>query len=395
MIGVALKGLITRKLRATLTALAVVVGVAMIGGTFVLTDTLNRAFDSPFTEIYENTDAVVSGTSVIDSEIGSEQPVPADLLDQIRELPEVKAATGFVEDSATLIDRDGEPISTGGAPTLAFSVDVDEQLFNPLNLTDGRWPGGAGEVVFDAGTAEDQGFAVGDSLGVAADGPIQRFDIVGIAKFGSVDSIGGATFSLFDVRTAQTLLNKEGHFDGISVAARDGLTQDELVTRIAPILPPSAEVVTGTSQVRTDRKDIADGLSFIRNFLLGFGGVALFVGAFVIFNTLSITVAQRTRELATLRTLGASRRQVLTSVLVEAAAIGLLAAIAGLIVGVGFAQGLNQLFVALGVDLSQTGTVIATRTIVVGLIVGTAVTVLAGLFPAIRATRVGPDRRGP
>ena len=390
MIGVALKGLTTRKLRAALTAMAVVLGIAMIGGTFVLTDTMNRAFDSLFSASYENTDAVISGVSIIDADLGAAPTIPAALLDDIRALPDVKAATGYVQDSATLIDRDGNAITTGGAPTFAFSIEEDEALFNPLNLADGRWPSDATEVVIDAGTADKESFAVGDSIDIAADGPIQTFEIVGIAKFGSVDSIGGATFALFDVETAQALFDKPGQFDGISVAGKGDLTQDELVSRIAPMLPPAAEVATGESQVEADRRDVAEGLGFLRNFLLGFGGVALFVGAFVIFNTLSITVAQRTRELATLRTLGASRRQVLGSVLVEAGIIGLVASAIGLLVGVGLAEALNQLFVALGIDLPQTSTVIATRTILVSLLVGTIVTLVAGLAPALRATRVPP-----
>ncbi len=390
MISVALKGLTTRKLRAALTAMAVVLGIAMIGGTFVLTDTMNRAFDSLFSETYENTDAVISGVSVIDTDLGADPTIPAGFLDDVRALPDVEAATGYVQDSATLIGRDGNAITTGGAPTFAFSIEEDEPLFNPLNLTDGRWPSGATEVAIDAGTADKESFAVGDSIEIATDGPTQTFEIVGVAKFGSVDSIGGATFALFDTQTAQALFDKRGEFDGLSVTARGDLTQDELVARIAPTLPSIAEVATGESQVEADRRDVADGLGFFRNFLLGFGGVALFVGAFVIFNTLSITVAQRTRELATLRTLGASRRQVLGSVLVEAAAIGLVASAIGLLVGIGLAEGLNQLLVALGIDLPQTSMVIATRTILVSLLVGTIVTVVAGLAPAVRATRVAP-----
>ena len=266
----------------------------------------------------------------------------------------------------------------------------DEPLFNPLNLTDGRWPAGAGEVVIDTGTASDESFGVGDAIDIAANGPVQSFEIVGVAKFGSVDSIGGATFALFDVSTAQQLFDKEGGFDGISVVAHDGLTQEQLVASIGSILPPTAAVETGEAEARSDRNDVAEGLEFIRNFLLAFGGIALFVGAFVIFNTLSITVAQRTRELATLRTIGGSRRQVLASVLLEADMIGLIAGTAGLLLGIGLAQALNQLFIALGIDLPQTGTIVATRTIIVSLIVGTVVTVLAGLASALRETRVAP-----
>ena len=227
-------------------------------------------------------------------------------------------------------------------------------------------------------------------IGVAALGPVEQYEITGIARFGSVDSIGGATFAVFDVPTAQVLFRKQGHFDSISVAAKQGVYPDELVQALEPLVPATAEVQTGAAQAAADSADTNEGIAFITYFLLGFGGVALFVGAFVIFNTLSITVAQRTREFATLRTLGGSRRQVLASVVLEGFVIGLLASIIGLFLGLGVGKGMNALFVAVGIDLPQAGTVFATRTIVVSLIVGTTVTVLASIVPALRATRVPP-----
>jgi putative ABC transport system permease protein len=211
-----------------------------------------------------------------------------------------------------------------------------------------------------------------------------------VAKFGSVDSIGGATFAVFDVPTAQALFQKEGQYDAISVAAKAGTSPEELVRSLEPLVPTTAEVQTGAAQASADAADTNDDIAFITYFLLGFGGVALFVGAFVIFNTLSITVAQRTREFATVRTLGGSRRQVLWSVVIEGFVIGVLASVVGLFLGLGVGKGLNSLFVAFGLDLPQAGTVFATRTIVVSLLVGTSVTVLASIAPALRATRVPP-----
>jgi putative ABC transport system permease protein len=397
MIGVTLRGLAGRKLRGFLTAIAVVLGVAMISGAYVLTDTFQKAFDNIFDESYVGTDAVVSGKQLLDFSSSGRAPVPAGLLDEIRALPEVQAAAGGIFDiqsnsnPAQLVDADGKKIGgAGGSPTFGVGLDSSELRFTPLSLSEGQWAHGADQVVIDANTASDHGFAVGDRVGVAALGPVRQYEITGIAKFGSVDSIGGATFAVFDVPTAQALFEKEGHFDTISVAAKAGISPDELVRALQPIAPTSAEVKTGAAQASADAADTNEGIAFITYFLLGFGGVALFVGAFVIFNTLSITVAQRTREFATLRTLGGSRRQVLGSVVVEGFVLGLLASVVGLFLGLGVGKGLNTLFVAFGIDLPQAGTVFATRTIVISLIVGTSVTVLASIVPALRATRVPP-----
>ena len=239
-------------------------------------------------------------------------------------------------------------------------------------------------------SAGDEDLKLGDRIGVAALGPAQEFTIVGIAKYGDLSSIGGATFAIFDVPTAQKLLDKEGQLDAVTVAAADGTTPEQLTERIQSELGSDFTVRTGVEQANEESSEIATFTTIIRYFLLSFAGIALFVGAFVIFNTLSITVAQRMREFATLRTLGASRRQVLRSVILEALVIGLGASIVGLFSGLALAVGLNALFKALNLDLPQTQTVFATRTIVVSLLVGTLVTLVAGLFPAIRATRVPP-----
>ena len=397
MMGVTLRGLAGRKIRGLLTALAVVIGVAMISGTYVLTDTFQKAFDSIFEESYAGTDAVVSGKQLVEFSSSGRAPVPASVLDEIRALPEVEAASGGIFDlqsnsnPAQLVDEDGTKIGgAGGAPTLGVGLDSSELRFTPLSLSEGEWAQGADEVVIDANTAGDGGYAVGDTVGVAALGPVERYEITGIARFGSVDSLGGATFAVFDLPTAQALFQKEGHFDSISVAAKEGVSPEQLVQAIEPLVPATAEVKTGSAQASEDAEGTNEGIAFITYFLLGFGGIALFVGAFVIFNTLSITVAQRTREFATLRTLGGSRRQVLASVVVEGFVLGLLASVVGLFLGLGVGKGMNALFVAFGLDLPQAGTVFATRTIVVSLIVGTTVTVLSSILPALRATRVPP-----
>ena len=218
-------------------------------------------------------------------------------------------------------------------------------------------------------------------------GSQSRYEVTGIATFGEVDSLGGATMAIWDLETAQTLLDKEGRFDGISIAAKEGTSSDELVRAVQPLVPASLEVKDSQKQAAADAKETNGFVNIIRYFLLGFGAIALFVGAFVIFNTLSITVAQRTREFATLRTLGASRKQVMRSVVIEGLVIGLLASVVGLFAGVGIAKAMNAL---IGGDLPEAGLVFAPRTIVISLLLGTVITLLASIMPALRATRVPP-----
>ena len=392
MTKVALKGLAGRKLRAVLTAVAIVLGVAMISGTYVLTDTIKSAFGTVFTQVYKNTDAVITGKSAIgNSNNGLPPSFSQSLLPKVRALPGVAAADGGVSDFAYLVGRDGKVISGHGAPPLAFSVHPHgEQRFNPLELVGGAWPVGPSEVAIDANTAAKNGYEAGETIGVIARGPVKTYRISGIVKIGGVSSLGGATMAIFDFSTAQKIFHKQGKLDGIDIAAKPGTKPEALVQEIKPLLPPTAQVRTAHAEAQQATKDTNGFLSIFNDFLLAFAGVALFVGIFVIANTLSITVTQRTRELATLRTLGASRRQVLGSVLVEAFVIGLLASVTGLFLGLALAKGLNALFVSFGIDLPQAGTVFATRTIVVSLVVGVVITVLAALRPALRATRVAP-----
>jgi putative ABC transport system permease protein len=395
MTRVALKGLARRKLRALLTALAIVLGVAMISGSLVLTDTISKAFHEIFTGSYAHTDAVVSGRSLVTDSNGGAATVSAATLARIRALPDVAAASGAVFDlngestQARLVGRDGKTIQSNGNPTFGFGLDPSQPRFNPMHLVDGRWARGTSEVVIDAETAHAHGFRVGDSIGVSAQGPVERFRIVGLARYGDVSSLGGATFAVFPVSEAQRLLQIHG-YTAVSVAARRGVSASRLVRELRAAVPANELVRTGAEQAKTDAKDVAGFVSFIRGFLLAFGGIALLVGAFVIFNTLSITVAQRTRELATLRTLGASRRQVLRSVFLEAVALGALASAVGLGVGFGLARGLSAVFGALGLSLPETSAVYATHTFVAAIAVGVGVTVLAGIAPAVRATRVPP-----
>ena len=390
---VALKGLLGRKLRVALTAIAIVLGVAMVSGTYVLTDTIKSAFATVFTQVYKNSDAVITGKSAIgnDNSGRSAAPsLPASLLPEVQRLPGVALASGGVSDTAQIVGHNGKVISRGGAPGLAFSYEPIGQRFNPLVLTSGTWPSRPDEVAIDSDTASKDGFATGQEVGIIARGPVRRFRIVGTAKFGSVSSLGGATMAIFTLPTAQQIFQKQGRYDTINIAAKSGTSPAELVSEIRPLLPTDAQVRTGQAQAQQATKDTSGFLNIFQSFLLAFGGIALFVGSFVIANTLSITIAQRTRELATLRTLGATRRQVLRSVMLEALVIGLLASIVGLFAGLGLARGLNALLVSFGIDLPQTGTVFATRTIIISLLLGVLVTLVAALRPAWRATHVPP-----
>ena len=389
----ALKGLLGRKLRTALTAIAIVLGVTMVSGTYVLTDSIDQAFDSIFTEVREGSNVVVSGRAAFDLSEGSGASAPSfdeSVLEDVRAVEGVQAAEGSVDsETAQFIGEDGKAIVYGGAPNLGFSIADGESQFNPLNLVEGGWPG-PDEVVVDAATADKEDFEVGDEVGVQAAGPLERLRISGIITFGSVGSIGGATLAGFDLETAQRLFDKEGELDEIAVAARAGVSDAELAAQIRDVLPENTQVISAEQQAEEDAAETNEFITFLQGFLLAFAGIALFVGSFVIANSLSITIAQRTREFATIRTLGGSRRQVLGSIVIEALVVGILASLAGLFLGLGLASLLFELFDAIGFTLPNSGLLFETRTIVVSLLVGVLVTLLASLRPALRATRVPP-----
>ncbi|MDQ1457810.1 MAG: putative transport system permease protein, partial [Actinomycetota bacterium] len=392
MIRVALAGILGRKLRTALTAVAVVLGVAMVSGTLTLTGSIDHAFNYIFTSVRQGSDAVITGKAAFDvsNGQGSFAPtLPASLLDRVRALPDVALADGEVDDFVTLIDAKGKAIVVGGAPNLGFSIERGNSPFNPLRLVSGTWPG-SGEIVIDKTTAKRKHFGVGDTIGAQAAGPVTRFRISGIVKFGTAGSLGGATLAGFDLPTAQQLFDKPGRLDQIAIAKKPGVDQQALLRQVRGILPKTAQARTGTAQAQEDQKQTDSFISFLRDFLLAFGGIALFVGSFVIANSLSITIAQRTRELATMRTLGASRRQVLMSIVVEALVMGVLASVTGLFLGFGLAKLLFKLFDAVGFTLPNSGIIFSGSTVVIALLAGIVVTLLASLRPAIRATRVPP-----
>jgi putative ABC transport system permease protein len=384
----ALRGLAARKLRSALTVVAVLLGVTMIAGTFVLTDTIKRAFDDIFSAQTKGADVVVSGRTEVESEFSQPRPLDAKLLAEIRSLPEVAQVAGQINDVAAVVGRDGKIVKTGGAPTIAATW--MPKPFAAIGISRGRPPTGSGEIAMDAATADKEGFRLGDPVTVATGQPKRPFKLVGLATIGQSAGLGGATFVVFDLKTAQALFDKEGHVDFAFVAAKSGVSDADLQRRLAALLPHSAQVRTAAQEADKLGEDIRQALTFLTTGLLAFAFIAVLVGAFLIFNTFSITVAQRSRELALLRTLGATRRQVLNSVLLEALTIGIVGSVVGIAAGLGFASAINALFKALGIDLPTTSLVLESRTVIVCLIVGTVVTLAGALAPALRATRVAP-----
>ena len=384
MIAVALKGLLGRKTRTILTALAIVLGTGMVSATLIFTDTLHHAFNGVFSAPYKQSSVVVSGKQIVTGAANTPS-VPASLVARIKQVPGVEAASGgFLFATVKLVGANGKAIGNGG-PQFGFGVDPADKRFTPLALTSGRWPSGPGEIAIGAVTAAKEHYTVGDTIGAKGTGLVHHYTITGLAEIPGVSS-GSATLAAFDVSTAQALLDKQGRYDSISVVASRGVTPGALAARIRPLLSQTETVRTSAAEAASVNKSVTGGLSGIKYILLAFGGIALFVGAFVIFNTISMTVAQRTRELATLRTLGASRRQVLRTVLLESAVIGAVASLFGLVLGFGLFKALEKLFTG----LPQAATVFSVQTVVVTIVLGTGITLLAGLFPALRATRVPP-----
>ena len=387
MTKVALRGIGARKLRAFTTWLAIFLGVALVAGTYVLTDTINKSFEEIFSESLKGTDVAITARQDIQTNDATPPGFPADLIDRVRKVDGVEAAAGSVFASGRFVDEKGDPIGNSFAPN--FISSLLPPRFEALDYVEGRKPRSPTEASIDTQTADTGNLKVGSKLRLAGAHEAKTYTVVGLTKLGDT-SFGGAGIAQVLLPQAQQITDRVGQFDQISVSASDGVTPEGLRDRIARVMPRQVQVETGEEAAQRQTDDIAENLSFFRIALLVFAGVSLFVGAFQIFNTFSITVAQRTREFGMLRTLGASRRQILASVGIEALTLGILGAAAGIAGGIGFAYAINELFKAVGIDLPNTGTVIEARTVIVSLIVGVVVTVFAALNPALRATRVTP-----
>ena len=379
--------------RLLATMAAVILGISFLAGTLIFTDSVQQAFDDLFATVFETTDAQVRSSETVDAGFGIELRGRIDdsLVELVQAVDGVEAAEGFVQGTATVIGAAGEPIGDPGQgpPTFGFSWGVDDEL-NQFTIKEGRAPSTGDEVVLDGNTADLGEFAVGDTVTVLTTAGSNQFELVGIAQFGESNSIGGATTALFDLATTQRLLDAEGQLDAISVRAEEGVSESEIVTRISEQLPGGAEVISGTEATEESQSAIAEGLSFFNIFLLAFAIIALFVSAFVIYNTFAILVAQRSQELALLRAIGASRRQVLVSVFVEALVVGIVGSLLGVVLGIGLSYGLGLLLGAFGIELPSTGLVLQSSTVVLSVIVGTIVTLFSAVFPAVTASRISP-----
>jgi putative ABC transport system permease protein len=395
MLLTAIRNLWAHKLRFAASVLSIMLGVALTAGTLTLTATMRQTYDNLFANVFQGTDAVVRATAAFEGpaqSTGAQRGrIPAALLPKIAAIPGVAAADGSINGYARIIGKDGKALGNpqAGPPAIGGNWSTNSQL-NQFHLVDGRAPKAAHEVVIDRKSARDGHLAVGDYTTVLMQAGPQRVHVVGVARYGTADSPGGATIVAFPTAEAQALLGAPGEFDTINVVAAHGLSQQQMVDRIAPYLPRGTEVVTGAKITAETQDALHKAFSYFNTFLYIFAIVAVLVGAFMIFNTFSITVAQRTRENGLLRALGATRRQVLVAVLVEALVIGLLASAVGVVAGLGVAIGLKALISMIGVDIPTQGMVFSSSTILISLFVGVAITALAALSPARKAGKVAP-----
>ena len=397
---VTIKGLLGKKLRLVLTSIAVVLGVAFMSGTFVLTDTLGRVFDDLFSQQARDTDAVVRTKQELSNDDAQggfvpRNPVPETLLPTVESAEGARFTSGSVFNCcAAVVGKDGDIVQNGGAPTFGLSWPAKE-FAGLFKLQAGSPPSSADEVAIDKDTASTAKMKIGDEVRVVfTTSPARSFTVSGIFEYGDA-GLAGATFAAFEMETAQEVMNRVGQFDTIDVKAEPGISPEEMVRNIRVALRDAGEargLEVKTAQAVADETadDIKQGLSFFNTFLLVFAFIALFVGAFIIYNTFSIIVAQRSRELALLRAIGASGKQVKRSVSLEALVVGLLSSVIGLLLGVFVAIGLEALLSAFGLSLPSHSPVILPRTVIVAIVVGTLVTYVSAVAPARRAAKVAP-----
>ena len=399
MLKLALKGVLAHKVRLAMTALAIVLGVAFVSGTYVFTDSIKASFSQLFDDVNSKVDLWVKGVA----DFGFTTPlIDEGILDQVHEIPGVELAAPSVEGIAQLVapapcekgpgadPTNACPIGGNGPPTLGFSYYPTAEDITPLTVSEGDWPTAADDVVIDAFAAEANDLGVGQIVDVITPVGVEPFRISGIATFGQAENLMGATVAVFEFETAQRIFEADGQVTSIAVLLDSSVDVSLIQAQIARFLPEGAEVITGADQSANDLAEFGQGLGFVNTILLVIAGVAVFVGAFLIQNTFRIIVAQRTRELALLRAVGATARQVTTMVVVEALVVGVVASIVGIGAGVLIAMTLRAAFSAFGFGIPSNAMVIAPRTIVVGMLVGVIVTLVAALVPARKAAKVPP-----
>ncbi len=386
MTGFAIRSLWARKLRALGTTVAVFVGVSLIAGTYVITDTINKAFDDIFSDSLKGTSVVITNKQPVTQETNTSTSFPAGVLKKVREVPGVELAAGTIFTGGGIFNGD-QQVGAQFAPKFVSAV-LPPQI-ETLKTVEGHRPTNSHEATLDKAAADDSGLSIGDPIRIAGERRVRTYRLVGLTELGGT-SFGGTTIAQLTLPEAQYITGNVGRFNQISVGINPDVSAEELKDRIERVVPPTLRVETAEENANRSSDQVHDALSFLPIFLGVFAAVALIVGAFVIFNTFSITVSQRIREYGLLRTLGASRKQVLASVFVEAALIGLLGAVLGVLGGLLFAEGIEALFDALGIGLPTTALVVASRTVIVAVVVGVAVTLVAVLNPALRSTRVPP-----
>ncbi|MDT0441671.1 ABC transporter permease [Streptomyces johnsoniae] len=395
MLKTALRNVLAHKARLLMTTLAVLLGVAFVSGTLVFTATLSEAFQRSSEKGLTHVDLAVQpdgDTDAAETGPGDADDLGQDLLDATAALPGVASATGEVSGFAALADKDGDLVGAGwdtrGANYYAGTEGTGTDARHPL--TEGRAPQAAGEIALDSATAERTGYRIGDTARVSVDGPVREETVTGIFTTEDGAVAAGGSLVLFDTATAQELFTAPGEYSRITLQAADGATQQDLKDAVAPLLPEDAEAITGQQLAADQAEEIEQQTSGMRTALLAFAGISLFVGVFIIANTFTMLVAQRTRELALLRAVGASRRQVTRSVLIEALVVGTVAGVTGFAAGIGIAAGLRSLMDAFDVTVPEGPLIVDGTAVLASLIVGIVVTVLAAYLPARRAAKIPP-----
>jgi len=392
MIKVSLRGLFSHKLRLLLTIAAVAVSVAFMAGTQILTATVSASFDKVFDDVYKNIDVVVRSTNQVDTGFGAfRDSISEDVVPTVAGVPGVTAAEGQVQGQIAILDKNGDRIGNpqGGPPTFGLNWLTEPEL-NGWKLFEGRPPATADEVVLDKKTADTAGYKVGDKIKIQTNQKVSELTITGLAGFGTTQNYAGSSAALFTTPRAQELVVEPGKFTWINVAGQEGVTQERLAADIQRALPAKTQAITGKAFTAESQDVFRRIFDFLGIALLIFGIVALVVGAFIIYNTFSIIVAQRTRELALLRAMGASRRQILGSVTLEALLVGLFASLVGIVLGIGLATLLTAALSSTGGGLGEDGLTYKPSAFIISIVVGTVVTLVSGFFPAWRASRVPP-----
>ncbi|MEU8774599.1 FtsX-like permease family protein [Streptomyces sp. NPDC048606] len=394
MFRTALRNVLAHKARLLMTVLAVTLGVAFVSGTLVFTDTLSKALSSQSAKSYEGVAVSVTSWGQTRNEEGQKEGEPGisrQTLDKVKALGGVDAVSGRVSGFAGVGDENGKLIGSGWSNKGSNYAPVKDGKDPRYAFTEGSGPAKADQVALDKETATQGGYKVGDKIRVATNGPVKEYTLSGVftTEDGAVSA--GGSLVLFDTAVAQELYLKPGFYEELSISAKAGVSADRLLADVKPLLDPkTTKAQTGAALAAEQARDVEKGMTNMNQMLLAFAGIALFVGVFLIYNTFTMLVTQRTKELALLRAVGANRGQVMRSVLAEALVVGVVSAAIGLVTGVGLAVGMRSVIESFGAKLPAGDLVIAPATIIAALVIGVLVTTLAALLPAWRTGRIAP-----